>query len=75
MVIRTRWTPECIAHTVAHFKVHGLDVVDASFQRSEDLDFADITLRVAFTKKEQYFELERKLEGEGTYTLLATHEL
>jgi putative Mg2+ transporter-C (MgtC) family protein len=75
VVIRVQWTPQCIAQTVAQFKDHGLDVVDASFQRSEDLQCADITLRVAFTKKEQYFELERKLEGGGTYTLLATHEL
>lgn len=75
VVVRTKWSSHCIAATVAHFKIAGLDVVDAGFQRSEDLNFADITLRVAFTNKEQYFNFERKLEGDGQYTLLATHEL
>jgi putative Mg2+ transporter-C (MgtC) family protein len=75
VVVRTRWTPTCIHDTVKHFKAAGLDVVDAAFARSADLTDADITLRVAFTDKQQYFDLERKLEGEGKYTLLATHEL
>jgi putative Mg2+ transporter-C (MgtC) family protein len=75
VVIRTKWSPQCIADTVDHFKAAGLDVVDAAFQRSDDLLDADITMRVAFTNKQQYFELERKLEGDGKYTLLATHEL
>lgn len=75
VVIRTKWTPKCIAETVAHFKESGLDVVDAAFQRSENLEDADITMRVAFTNKQQYFQLERKLEGDGKWILLATHEL
>lgn len=75
VVVRTKWSPKCIADTVEHFQQAGLDVVDAAFQRSADLEDADITMRVAFTNKQQYFDLERTLEGDGRYKLLATHEL
>lgn len=75
VVIRCKWQSGCIAAAVAHFKQNGLDVVDASFERTADLTYADITLRIAFTRKQQYFNFERQLEGDDAYTLLATHEL
>jgi hypothetical protein len=60
---------------VQHFKAAKLDVVDASFQRSNDLTWADINLKIAFINRNQYYTFERKLEGDGTYQLMATQEL
>jgi putative Mg2+ transporter-C (MgtC) family protein len=75
VTVRRKWSSDCINQTVQHFKAAKLDVVDASFQRSNDLTWADINLKIAFINRNQYYTFERKLEGDGTYQLMATQEL
>jgi putative Mg2+ transporter-C (MgtC) family protein len=75
VTVRTAWRPNCIAETVARFKKAGLEVVDASFERSLDMGRADIHLRICFVTPEIYYSLERQLEGDSTYDVVATREL
>ncbi len=73
--VRTKYHPGCVADTVAKFKKGGLRVMDASFQRSDDMQFAEIHLHIAFVNSAQYYNLERQLEADPDYHLLATREL
>jgi putative Mg2+ transporter-C (MgtC) family protein len=73
--VRTKYVPGCVANTVLQFKKGGLHVVDASFERSEDMSSAVIDLHIAFVNSNQYYDLERKLEADPDYHLLATREL
>jgi putative Mg2+ transporter-C (MgtC) family protein len=75
VVIRRRWKAGCINETIQRFKGSGLNVLDASFERTADLAYADITLRIAFIKRDKYYSLERELEQDVDYILLATREL
>jgi hypothetical protein len=60
--------------TIGRFKAARLDVVDASFERSGDLSRVDISLRIAFTNKQQYYTFQRELEGDERYQLLSARE-
>lgn len=75
VTVRCKWHVGCVADCVKYFKERKLEVVEANFERAVDLDWAEINLRIAFTHKEQYYSLERKLETEGAYQLMATREL
>jgi putative Mg2+ transporter-C (MgtC) family protein len=71
MTVRMKWHPGCIAATVEKFRRSGLRVFDASFERSPDLLFADIHVNIAFRKSSDYYELERQIEEDPEYQLLA----
>jgi putative Mg2+ transporter-C (MgtC) family protein len=75
ITLRMTWEVGCVAQAVQRFKDAGLHVVDASFERSSDLSQVDIHLRIAFINSGQYYNLERKLEGDARYQLISTHEL
>ena len=75
VTIRRKWSARVISETVERFEANGLEVIDASFERTEDLKHADINLRIAFMNKKQYYTFEHKLEGDEDYQLLATREL
>jgi putative Mg2+ transporter-C (MgtC) family protein len=75
VTIRRKWKVGLIAETVDRFQEANLEVVDASFERTEDLQHADINLKIAFMNKNEYYSFERKLEGDSDYQLLATREL
>jgi putative Mg2+ transporter-C (MgtC) family protein len=75
VVVRRRWGPGCISETIQRFSKNGLDVVDVSFERTRDLAEVDVTLRIGFTDKKQYYSIERQLEGDTEYQLMATREI
>jgi len=75
VIVRTRYTPGVVAATVKRFKLAGLHVVDAGFERSQDLQEAIIDLQIAFVNSNQYYDLERKLEADPDYHLVSTNEL
>jgi putative Mg2+ transporter-C (MgtC) family protein len=74
VTVRRKWCPGCITQTIQRFKTAGLDIVDANFQRTEDMNNVDITLHVAFLNSNQYYSLERQLQDDRDYELLATRE-
>ena len=75
ITLRTKYRPGCVAEAVATITAGGLEVMDASFERSADLSHADIHLRVVFFNSDLYYNLERRLEGDENYHLLSTREL
>jgi putative Mg2+ transporter-C (MgtC) family protein len=75
VTIRRKWQVGLIAQTIARFEAANLKVVDASFERTDDLNEADINLKIAFMNKREYYSFERKLEGDTDYQLMATREL
>lgn len=75
VTVRMKWKPRCIGEAVDRFQAAGLKVVDASFKRLDDMITAEIDLRIAFTSSKQYYSLERELEGDDVYELMATREL
>lgn len=75
VTVRRKWKVGVIAETVERFQKAKLDVTDASFQRTPDLGHTDISLRVAFLDKKQYYSFERQLEGDSDYLLLSTREV
>ena len=75
VTVRTAWRPECVPEAVRKFKSTGLRVVDAYFDRDFDPKFADIHLRISFIKAETYYALERKIEADPDFDLIAAREL
>jgi uncharacterized membrane protein YhiD involved in acid resistance len=75
ITVRRKWQVGIIPETVIRFEAANMKVIDASFQRTEDLQDADISLRIAFTNKHEYYTFERKLEGDSDYELISTREL
>ena len=49
-------------------------MVDAAFERSDDMKNAEIDLHIAFVNSDQYYNLERELEADPDYHLLTTRE-
>nr|MBA3272324.1 MgtC/SapB family protein [Chthoniobacterales bacterium] len=75
VIIRRKWEVGCIATTIQRFRDAKLKVIDASFERTKDLDEVDVNLRIAFTNKQQYYHFERQMEGDSVYQLIATREV
>ena len=75
VAVRTKYKPGCIGDAVDLFKKLGIDVVDVDYRRSDDLTYAEMDLKVAFFSNQQYFQVERQIEEDPNYQLLATREL
>src|SRR3954467_9348302 len=71
VTLRRRWEPGCVADTVRHLKAAGLNVVDASYERTSDLTQVDIRLRIAFTEKAAFYAFEKHLASDQVHELLA----
>src|SRR5687767_9417975 len=75
VVVRRRWKPGVIPETIDRFKKGRLRVIDASMQRAEnDLAHTTINVRCAFIRAQKYYDLERQLEADADYEILATRE-
>ena len=74
LVIRRAWKPGCIIETINRIKQAKLHVLDASFERTADLSYVDISVIISFIRRKKYYELERQLEEDDQYQLLATRE-
>ena len=75
VVVRRKWKPLVIAETIERFKKAGLRVIDASMERSyQDLQHTTINVRCAFVRAKKYYDLERQLESDPDYDILATRE-
>jgi putative Mg2+ transporter-C (MgtC) family protein len=74
VVVRRRWEPGCIQATIKRFKDAGLHVSDVSFRRADNMQDVDVDVLIAFTRKQAYYALERQLEGDTVYQLMATRE-
>lgn len=74
VIVRRKWEVGCITATIQRFKDAKLKVVDASFERCDDLDEVDVNLRIAFVNARQYYSFERQMEGDSVYQLIATRE-
>jgi len=59
---------------VKHLKDAGLKVLDASFERNGDLDHVLISVYVSFKNGRTYYALERELEQNEKFQLVATRE-
>ena len=75
VVVRRKWKPGVIPETIDRFKGARLRVIDASMQRSDDdLTHTTINVRIAFVRAQKYYDLERELETDPDYDILATRE-
>ncbi len=74
IIVRTKWATNCIHQTVKRMEQAGLKVIDVNFHRSEDLQHADVELRVMYRSADRYYHLEQELARDETYTLMAIQE-
>ena len=74
IVIRRPWGPGCVTETVKKLKDAGLKVIDASFERTGDLNHVLISVYIAFRNGRTYYSLERALEHDEKFQLIATRE-
>ena len=75
VTLRRKWKPGVIPETIDRFKFAGLRVIDASMQRDDDdLAHTKINVRIAFVRPRKYYDLERQLEEDPDYDILATKE-
>jgi putative Mg2+ transporter-C (MgtC) family protein len=74
LIIRRRWGPDCVLETVNKVKQAGLKVQTAGFERTPDLASVDVRIHAAFKRMQIYYALERALETDETYELMATRE-
>jgi len=75
VTVRRDWDADCISKTVQRFKNAGLYVVDANFQRTQDMAKVDVTLHIAFVNSRQYYSLERELLNDREYELLSARQI
>lgn len=75
VTVRRKWYPGCISDTIERFKSEKFRVVDVSFERTDDLLDADISLVIAFMNKKQYYTFEKQLEGDTDCQLLSAREM
>jgi len=74
VTVRRKWGECSIERTVDFFRHRGFDVTEVSFQRTDDLAYADISILIGFRRRSQYYECERELEKSPDYEFMATSE-
>ena len=74
IVIRRPWGEGCVPATIKRVEQAGVHVIDASFERTGDLQYADISVRIAFKNRQNYYALERQLAGDDQFQLIAARE-
>jgi hypothetical protein len=52
-----------------------LRIAEVNFERENDLHFVRVHVRIAFHNRSHYANLERQLQTDGGYQLIATREL
>jgi putative Mg2+ transporter-C (MgtC) family protein len=72
ITLRTHYHPGCVAESIQRMKEANVKVLDASFERGGDLSQIDIKLSLVFRDIAHYSAIERQIESEGKYTLLAS---
>jgi putative Mg2+ transporter-C (MgtC) family protein len=75
ITVRRPWHAGIIGETVELIKRYQtLSVSETNFERRGDLSTVDITLRVAFRSREQYYRFERDLDQHGDSQLVSSSE-
>jgi putative Mg2+ transporter-C (MgtC) family protein len=74
LVIRRRWGEDCVIETINFLKRAGMKVHSAGFERNGDLQHVDISVHTAFKNLRTYYDLERALEKDAKFELIATRE-
>jgi putative Mg2+ transporter-C (MgtC) family protein len=74
IVVRRLWTSSAIEQTVERIKSMGIRVNGVTFQRTGDLVYADISVRIAIKDRQLYYALQKKIDEDGQYQLLATRD-
>ena len=69
--LRSTWTPERVPEAVDLFKDTPVEVVETSFERTGDLSSVDIQLRVVFSKRRHYYDVERQLHSLKDFQLVS----
>jgi len=62
LTVRRIWESGCIQATVSTIEKFRVVVEDVSFERSPDLKYVDITLRLHYADKAAYYQLEHELQ-------------
>jgi putative Mg2+ transporter-C (MgtC) family protein len=71
--LRGKWTDDCISDAIALFDGTKVGVIETNFERSNaELDMVDIELRLVFTRKREYYVVERRLHRAGEFQLVAS---
>lgn len=74
--LRSTWTTERVPQAVDFFKGKKVEVVETSFERNgPDLNNVDITLRVVFSKRRDYYEVEEQLHTLPEFQLVAAQSV
>ncbi len=72
LTVRRKWGPDCVTDIVRWLHEQGMDVRDTEFRRvGENHEHVDIDLRVSYMKTEQLVKLERTIEHDALYDLIA----
>jgi putative Mg2+ transporter-C (MgtC) family protein len=74
LIIRRPWGADCVVTTITKLKQAGVKVQSVNFQRTADLKHVDISVHTAFKNWKTYYNLERALETDEHFDLIATHE-
>ncbi|HEX8914736.1 MAG TPA: MgtC/SapB family protein [Humisphaera sp.] len=74
VVIRRRWSDNCVSTTVRNLRAAGYRVTDWSFERVGDLRLVDITIVVGFESKHHFDDLDDHLPKDAEAELIAVRE-
>ena len=76
MTLRTKWRPSCVPDAVSRFKSAGLRVTDSYFDRDEqNPEFVNVHLRISFISRNHFEQMERQIESDPEFELMAAREL
>jgi len=74
--LRSTWTDNRIPEVVDFFKGKKVEVVETSFERSgPELKTVDITLRLVFTNRRDYYEVEQQMHSIREFQLVGANSL
>jgi uncharacterized membrane protein YhiD involved in acid resistance len=74
IVIRRPWSDGAIRATLERVEQAGVHVIDASFERHGDLKYADISVKIAFKNRQNFYALARQLAGDDQFQIIAARE-
>jgi putative Mg2+ transporter-C (MgtC) family protein len=69
--IRARWEPGCTKEAIDWFATAGVKVINISLNRTQDLKSVDFEMVVGFIATSTLQRLERRLQEDGRYELIA----
>jgi putative Mg2+ transporter-C (MgtC) family protein len=74
IIVRCPYVPDCSSEVARQIETTGVRVIATSFQRSADLETADVEARIAFRRHFDFHQMEKTLQSAAQFNLISSQE-